>query len=59
MNPETDEEVQVGEVGELVVRAIHPWTTCQGYFAMPDKTSEAFRNLWFHTGDGLKRDEHG
>ena len=59
VNPETDEEVQVGEVGELVVRAIHPWTTCQGYFAMPDKTSEAFRNLWFHTGDGLKRDEHG
>ena len=59
VNPETDEEVQVGEVGELVVRAIHPWTTCQGYFAMPDKTSEAFRNLWFHTGDGLKIDEHG
>ena len=59
VNPETDEEVEVGEVGELVVRAVHPWTTCQGYFAMPDKTSEAFRNLWFHTGDGLKRDEHG
>tara|TARA_B100000945_G_scaffold148138_1_gene118625 strand:+ start:1327 stop:2988 length:1662 start_codon:yes stop_codon:yes gene_type:complete len=59
VNPETDEEVEIGEVGELVVRAIQPWTTCQGYFAMPDKTSEAFRNLWFHTGDGLKRDEHG
>jgi crotonobetaine/carnitine-CoA ligase len=26
---------------------------------MPEKTAEAFRNLWFHTGDGLKRDEHG
>ena len=59
VDPETDEEVQVGEVGELVVRAIYPWTSCQGYFAMPDKTSDAFRNLWFHTGDGLKRDEDG
>tara|TARA_B100000686_G_C16621401_1_gene879428 strand:- start:686 stop:1150 length:465 start_codon:yes stop_codon:yes gene_type:complete len=26
---------------------------------MPDKTAEAFRNLWFHTGDGLKRDKDG
>ena len=26
---------------------------------MPEKTVEAFRNLWFHTGDGLKRDEDG
>lgn len=26
---------------------------------MPDKSSEAFRNLWFHTGDGLRRDEEG
>ncbi len=59
VNPETDEEVPVGEVGELIVRAVFPWTSCQGYFAMPDKTSEAFRNLWFHTGDGLKRDEYG
>lgn len=59
VDSETDEEVPIGEVGELVVRARYPWTTCQGYFAMPDKTTEAFRNLWFHTGDGLRRDEDG
>lgn len=59
VDSETDEEVPVGEVGELVVRARYPWTTCQGYFAMPDKTTEVFRNLWFHTGDGLRRDEAG
>jgi crotonobetaine/carnitine-CoA ligase len=59
VDPDTDEEVPVGEVGELVVRGRYPWTTCQGYFAMPDKTTEAFRNLWFHTGDGLRRDEDG
>ncbi|MGI9598549.1 MAG: AMP-binding protein [Acidimicrobiales bacterium] len=59
VDSDTDEEVPVGEVGELVVRARHPWTTCQGYFGMPDKSAEAFRNLWFHTGDGLRRDDDG
>ena len=59
VDPETDEEVDIGEVGELIVRANFPFTSCQGYFAMPDKTVEAFRNLWFHTGDGLRRDEDG
>ncbi len=59
VDSETDEEVPVGEVGELVVRARHPWTTCQGYFGMPTETVAAFRNLWFHTGDGLRRDEDG
>ena len=59
VNSETDEEVPVGEVGELTVRPRYPWTSCQGYFGMEDKTNEAFRNLWFHTGDGLRRDEDG
>ena len=59
VDPETDEEVEVGSVGELLVRPKFPWTTCQGYFNMPDKTCDAFRNLWFHTGDGLKRDNEG
>jgi crotonobetaine/carnitine-CoA ligase len=31
----------------------------QGYYAMPQATLEAFRNLWFHTGDVLKRDGDG
>lgn len=59
VDPETDEEVPVGEVGELIVRAKIPWITTLGYFGMPDKTAEAFRNLWFHTGDGLRRDNDG
>lgn len=59
VHSDTDEEVPTGEVGELVVRGRYPWTTCQGYFGMPDKTTEAFRNLWFHTGDGLRRDADG
>jgi len=59
VDPETDEQVPVGEVGELVVRPKVPWTSCLGYYAMPDRTAESFRNLWFHTGDGLRRDEDG
>ena len=26
---------------------------------MPEKTVETWRNLWFHTGDALRRDEDG
>jgi len=59
VDPDTDEEVAVGEVGELVVRPKFPWTCSMGYFGMPEKTAEAWRNLWFHTGDALKRDETG
>lgn len=59
VDPETDEEVPVGEVGELVVRAALPWTMCAGYYGMPERTAEAQRNLWFHTGDGLRRDAEG
>jgi crotonobetaine/carnitine-CoA ligase len=58
-DPETDREVPVGEIGELLVRSKQPWTSCLGYFAMPERTLEASRNLWFHTGDGLRRDADG
>jgi crotonobetaine/carnitine-CoA ligase len=59
VDPETDEEVAVGEIGELVVRPRVPWTCSMGYYAMPEKTVEAWRNLWFHTGDALRRDAEG
>lgn len=59
VEPETDEEVPVGELGELIVRPKEPWTTNSGYYGMPDQTAEAYRNLWFHTGDGVRRDEEG
>jgi len=59
VDPETDEEVPVGEIGELVVRPRVPWIVSLGYYNMPDRTAEAWRNLWFHTGDALRRDEEG
>lgn len=59
VDPDTDEEVPVGAVGELTVRPLTPWTCSLGYYNMPEKTVEAWRNLWFHTGDALRRDEEG
>ncbi len=54
-----DHEVQPGVVGELVARTRDPWIINAGYWGMPDKTADAWRNGWFHTGDGFRRDADG
>jgi crotonobetaine/carnitine-CoA ligase len=59
VDPETDIEVPVGQVGEMVVRPRHPWICSLGYYNMPQKTTEQWRNMWFHSGDALRRDEEG
>ena len=51
--------VPPGEIGEIVVRSDEPWRLMQGYWAMPEKTVEAWRNLWFHTGDLGRMDPDG
>jgi crotonobetaine/carnitine-CoA ligase len=56
---EFDEEVGPGEFGEMVVRTSEPWIITSGYFQMPDKTAAAWRNGWFHSGDGFTRNENG
>ncbi len=56
---EHDVEVPTGEVGELLVRTAVPWRMMVGYFGMPEETAAAWRNGWFHTGDGVVRDERG
>jgi crotonobetaine/carnitine-CoA ligase len=59
VDPETDEPVPPGTAGEVVVRPKVPWIVTAGYFAMPERTAAACRNLWFHTGDSLVQDEDG
>jgi carnitine-CoA ligase len=54
-----DYEVPPGQIGELLVRTTEPWRMMVAYFDMPEKTAEAWRNGWFHTGDGVVRDENG
>ena len=56
---EHDEPLPDGQAGELVVRTREPWTISTSYFRMPDKTVEAWRNGWFHTGDAVRVDELG
>jgi carnitine-CoA ligase len=54
-----DNPVPDGEPGELVLRADQPYAFATGYFGMAEKTVEAWRNLWFHTGDRVMRDADG
>ena len=42
-----------------MLRADEPYAFATGYFAMPEKTVEAWRNLWFHTGDRVVVDGEG
>jgi crotonobetaine/carnitine-CoA ligase len=51
-----DNELPDGEAGELILRADEPFVFASGYFGMPEKTVEAWRNLWLHTGDRCVRD---
>ncbi|MCW5660398.1 MAG: ATP-dependent acyl-CoA ligase [Burkholderiaceae bacterium] len=56
---EHDVELPAGVAGELVLRADEPFAFASGYFGMPEKTVEAWRNLWFHTGDRVVREADG
>jgi crotonobetaine/carnitine-CoA ligase len=56
---ENDNDVPVGVAGELIVRPKVPWIVMAGYLNQPQKTVEAWRNLWLHTGDMLLRDRAG
>lgn len=51
-----DNELPIGESGEIVVRPKQPYLIASGYVGMPEKTVEAWRNLWFHTGDFGRQD---
>ncbi|UEM16330.1 ATP-dependent acyl-CoA ligase [Bradyrhizobium barranii subsp. barranii] len=56
---EDDSALPDGQAGELVLRAGEPFAFATGYFGMPEKTVEAWRNLWFHSGDRVVRDADG
>ena len=59
VDPETDDEVGTGEIGEITVRPLHPGTMMREYVHMPERTIESWRNLRFHTGDLARMDEAG
>ena len=56
---DTDKPLPADEIGEILVRPKEPSCFMAGYFKMPEKTVEAWRNLWFHTGDAGRFDASG
>ena len=53
------ESVAVGAVGEIVTRPKRAGSMMSEYWRMPEKTVEAVRDLWYHSGDLGRRDENG
>lgn len=53
---ELGEDVQVGEVGELIVKGPN---VMKGYYKMPEETAATIRDGWLYTGDLAKMDEEG
>ncbi|HVQ77187.1 MAG TPA: AMP-binding protein, partial [Candidatus Binatia bacterium] len=59
VDPDTDESMPADSVGEIAIRPRLASCFSAGYHAMPERTVEAWRNLWFHTGDAGRLDARG
>ena len=46
-----DELQPAGVSGEVLLRPRSPYTIMIGYYKKPVATTDAWRNLWYHTGD--------
>lgn len=53
---EQDNELPPNTVGEICVRGPH---VMKGYFNLPERSKEALKGGWYHTGDGGILDEDG
>lgn len=60
-DPASGDDVEPGEVGELLVRCGQPgaFTVMKEYFNRPDETAKALKDGWFHTGDMARRERDG
>jgi crotonobetaine/carnitine-CoA ligase len=54
-----DREVAAGTVGEVLFRPKRPNVMFSGYWNRPEATTQAWRNLWMHSGDLGKIDAEG
>ncbi|WP_067725190.1 o-succinylbenzoate--CoA ligase [Oceanobacillus damuensis] len=53
---EDGNQVKRGEIGELLIKGPN---IMKEYWGLPEKTNEAIRDGWFHSGDLMKQDEEG
>lgn len=56
---EQDNEMMTGEAGEICVRPRAPFQIFNGYFNDAEATVNAWRNLWYHTGDLARQNANG
>lgn len=56
VDPQTGEDVERGDEGELIVRGPQ---VMLGYHDKPEATEEALRDGWYHSGDLARSDPHG
>lgn len=56
VDPETGEELELGEVGELIVKGPQ---VMRGYWNQPVETSKTLREGWLYTGDMAVMDDEG
>jgi len=54
-----DNELPIGEVGEIAIRPMKPHIMFDGYYKLPEETVRCSTNWWFHTGDLGKVDVDG
>jgi crotonobetaine/carnitine-CoA ligase len=54
-----DLPLPAGSIGEICVRPREPFSMFSGYLGDAERTVEAWRNLWFHTGDRGWFDDDG
>ena len=59
IHDEHDDPVPPNTPGEICARPTEPFAIFQGYWKMPQATVDAWRNLWFHTGDFGMMTERG
>ncbi|MGO4587387.1 ATP-dependent acyl-CoA ligase [Paenarthrobacter sp. 2TAF44] len=48
-----------GQPGELLIRSDQPHAMATGYHSMPEATTKAWQDLWFHSGDRVVLEEDG